>query len=422
MSKHLPTTLAACAALCMTAVACANEAPEVEATFGETEGVPGGDTDGGTEGDTDSPEDYCVQGDGSLDPAISNPVRYQCNGNGGGVLRWEQCGSSDPISLSCGINDQSNVNVVFPPGQDGDPTLNAQICCQPDLFSVVDGDNIADQACIDDCARSACSEAIQMIQDQLDGLATGVGCNQGCVDRSRAGLETWRDFLSENYGDCLNAARFPGLEMTLPNADIDLQVGAVYNGFLDLDCTVAADAVETQISCAENFNPEEEPPESGAWRCDISGLTTLESSASPPQTSSSLVRGTVTYSRGECPGGGSSCWFQVDELALSSLPASTFLGELRSGSFELAYPMFGSYDTATDDGTSAEKMMGLDVSMEAKPSASPDYADYDFRLKNTQSADIEVGTGFIEFDDVVFEWATGHKIILDATSTGCVKL
>lgn len=401
----------------MTAVACANEAPDVEATFGDTEGPPPDDT----AGDTDSPEDYCVQGDGSLDPAVSNPVRYQCNGNGGGVLRWEQCGSSDPISLSCGINDQSNVNVVFPPGQGGDPTLNAQICCQEDLLSEVNGEDIATEACIDDCARSVCSEAIQMIQDRLDGLAAGNGCNQNCVDRSRAGLETWRDFLSENYGDCLNAARNPGFEMTLPNADIDLQLGAVYNGFLDLDCTIAADAVETTNSCAENFNPEEEPPESGAWRCDISGLTTLESSASPPQTSSSLVRGTVTYSRGECPSE-SSCWFQVDELALSSLPVSSFLGELSSGSFELAYPTFGSYDTATDEGTSAEKMMGLDVSMKAKPSAAQEYENYDFRLKNTKSADIDVGKGFIEFDDVVFEWATGHKIILDATSTGCVQL
>jgi hypothetical protein len=69
MLKRLMNTLAACATLCMTAVACANEAPDVEATFGDTEGPPPDDT----AGDTDSPEDYCVQGDGSLDPAVSNP-------------------------------------------------------------------------------------------------------------------------------------------------------------------------------------------------------------------------------------------------------------------------------------------------------------------------------------------------------------
>jgi len=401
----------------MTATACSNEVPEVEATFGGTEGPPVGET----EGDTDAPEDYCVQGDGSLDPSISNPVRYECNGNGGGVLRWTQCGSSDPISLSCGINDESNVNVVFPPVQGGDPTLDAQICCQEDLLSEMNGDVIANQACIDDCARSACNEAIRMIQEEIDDLSAGGGCNQNCVDRSRAGLETWRDYLSENYDLCLDAASNAGFEMTLPNADIDLQLGAVYDGFLDLDCTIAADAVETQTSCAENFNPEETAPESGGWSCDISGLTTLEGGGTSGQTSSSTVTGTVTYSRGECPGE-SSCWFQVDELSLSSGQASSFKGELRSGSFELAYPTFGSYDTATDEGTSAVKMMGLDVSMRAKPNGSNSYTNYDFWLKNTKPADIEVGTGFIEFDDVAFGWLTGDTLILDVTSTSCVKL
>lgn len=416
MTQRLATSLTACLALCAP-LACANEAPDVEATFGDTEGPPPDDTDS----DTDAPEDYCVQGDGSLDPAVSSPVRYQCNGNGGGVLRWEQCGQADPPSLDCGIEGDNDVDVVFPPPQGGDPDLNAQICCESDLLNVPNGPEVAEEACIDDCARAACNEAIRLIQEEIDELEAGFGCTQACVDRSRAGLTTWRDFLVENYSDCLTAARSPGLEMILPNADIDLQVGAVYNGTLDLDCTITADPVESQDACSENFNPEESALEGSGWTCGVSGFATLEEGEKGRRTTTTTtVDGTMAFRVGDC-GTDDDCWYQVNSLDLDADPVSGTDGALRWGVAELAYPLFGRYDTTTSVGTAPELMAGLDASVYVYPAGGRP-AQYDLRVKNSKTGDVVLTAGSFEFKALVFEWSTGEVVTLEVDTTTCTKL
>ena len=98
---------------------CANELPDVEATFG-TGGPPsgtGGETAGSADntGNSDQPEDFCVQAGGELGPEVANPVLYQCQGQGGGQLTWLQCGAL----LGCGEEPGiTEVEIVFPPEED----------------------------------------------------------------------------------------------------------------------------------------------------------------------------------------------------------------------------------------------------------------------------------------------------------------
>lgn len=410
---------------------CSNEIPQVEATFG-TAGPPGpGDTD--TDADTGADtgtgggggfEDYCLPGDGLENPDVENPVRYQCQGQGGGVLAWQQCGSADPVSLACDINDDSEVEVEFPPDPndpDANPDLNAQACCEPGLLDAQDGEEFAETACIEDCARAACNEAIREIQGRLDGLEPDAVCGDACVGRTRSALETWRDFLVANYDDCLGAARNPGFPMILPNADITDGIGAVYNGTLDLDCAVTADPVETQDSCTDNFNPEEEPPEGSGWACDVSGFATLEQGEGKRRTTTTTaVGGTMEFRVGDCAGQQADCWYQVDAMDLSADPVTSEEGTLRWGVSELAYPLFGRYSRSDNKGTAPYLQLGLDASVYLLSGGKSER--FGVRMKNSKAAGVKVRKGFFDFGKVVFDWSSGERVSLKIATDSCSKI
>ena len=400
-----------------------NETDEVEGSFGETEAPPPGpgDTESSGGSDTDGSEfnEVCLFGDAADQPEVDNPVRYLCNGNGGGELRWLQCGQADPLNLGCDIDNQSDVDVEFPPDPndpDADPDLDAQVCCEPGLLNLPDGETIADAACIEDCARAACNETIRILDDRLDGLAPGGGCNANCTDRTRAALTTWRDYLVENYEDCLGSARNPDFDLFLPNADIPLQLGAAYDAVLELDCAITADPVETQTSCEENFNPEDGAEGSG-WECGVSGFATYVAEESSTTTT---VDGTMAFRVGDC-GTASDCWYQVNALDLDADPVSSSDGTLRWGTSELAYPLFGRYDTSTDEGTAPKLMLGLDASAYILPQGGQPAA-YDVRIKNSEATDVEVAPGSFTLGEAVFAWSSGERLILRFETVNCLTL
>ncbi len=385
---------------------CANEVPDVEATFG-TDGLPPVGTEGDSSGGG-SPVEFCVQGDGSISPEVENPVRYQCNGQGGGELTWLQCGGL----IDCGEEaGNEEVVAVFPPVEGDD--LNAQACCEPST-----DEEFTTDACLDDCARASCNEVIRRLEDRLAGdPPAGCPVVVGCVDRYEASLETWINFLRENYGDCLDAARFPDLPLILPNADVEQATGAAYNAVLTLDCTVDADAVESEDACTENENPELAELEGTEWTCGVTGFATLEEGR---DTTTTTVSGTVSYRRGDC-NGASECWFQVNELDLTADPVTGVDGTLRSGTSGLGYPVFGSYDTSSNEGSAGKLMLGMDTKVKVKP-VGGHVSQYDVRIKNSEPTGFRVEKGFFAMKKADFSWSTGEDVRVEVTSTSCTQI
>jgi len=386
-----------------TAAACNNsQVPDTQATFGtggsSSDGSSPDESGAGTESDT-MPDPQCWP-----EEELINPVLWQCEGVGEGVFTFLACDSLQGCSSPS--EETVELSIDFPTEDPDAPNVRA--CCIENALP-----NALASACIDDCARAACSLALENLEDQLAAGAP-TGCVLGCETRFTSSLTAWIDFLRANFDDCLTAAVEPDLTLIFPNADVEQALGAAFDAVLDIDCTNTVVLASTQEACEEPENPLPVPPEAQEWGCSVFGFAQAGSGS---QTDSTPIHGSVRYQRGECVG--DPCWFQVDEFDLYADDFSSGLYGMDAAVAHLAYPAFGSYKEGDDsEGSVGPRMLGLNVSLKATTSGGPP-VPYAFSLKNSSSVDLTIKEGSFKMEGADFAWPTGEWLALTVYTSSC---
>lgn len=380
------------------AAAChSNDVPEHEPTLVT---VTSGDDDGadanpesneGADETTAGPTAQCWPNHSPDDPAL-----YQCIGIGMGDLHWEEYALSwKAASLA------EPVVIEFPPQQPDEP--NVQACCESDAVTPA-----VTIGCIEDCARAACNVALERLAAKL--AAPPDLCSGACLDRFADTLTTWISFIEANYDDCLQVARGEAGLLKLPDpasASDLVPTGAGRLAELTLACTMDAAQLpyETDATC------ETSPNEPSAvtwedWSCpEILGEVEIGGTLG---TEWAPVTGSATLRRGICSTA-EPCWFAIERLELEATsPSRPEHGDVHTTA-SLAYQGFGRYDDATDVGTIATGMLGLDVTMTdgerpELPTRTAAPPAFSFAIANSDTALVDLGDGTLQIVDAWFAW------------------
>jgi len=385
--------------------------PPVEPTIGSA-GSDGGAsaTDGGADGTAGAdetgvpPVEVCWPWS---EETPEDTVLHECVGTAVGTLTWQEC------AIPCPNAKSKAVQVLFPEDPMMDPPEGwewggAQACCDANAL-----DPEVDGGCVSDCARAACTRALDDLIAKRAGDPPD-GCGGNCQERFEFTLDTWIAYLQEHYDDCLTIGTIPGATFGFPNPAQDWGLGAGENAILTIECALDEAIAHTEIGpdCTESLNPPAAAAQGQRWTCDLVGNVQLEGPEGPGQ---SPLEGTVTYREGLCSS--DPCWMNIESLELS---AEDFSGGAYSGvDMEASLsPWSGFSLISSGTATLAPLMFGLDVTLtgtlpQQRPSPSS------FTMVATDTTTMKTSQGSFEIENAIFAWDDGHKVTITTDPASC---
>ena len=224
--------------------------------------VPEWDPDGMEAGETGIPTPvgcWELEGDELVDPTL-----FQCVGEAEGELKFFACkalgGCTGSVAGVCNYANAAEWTVdsvtagpyPFPPTPPNTEP-NSRVCCET---ATALGD--AQDACAIDCARAACTEALDALKFELaDHLANPeFGCGvDPCKSRVETGLTLWINHLEANYDECVNKA-LDNLPFVFPNPDVEAGLGALACARLQINCVLddETEPYDLNQTCATSEN------------------------------------------------------------------------------------------------------------------------------------------------------------------------
>jgi len=149
------------------------------------------------------------------------------------------------------------------------------------------------------------------------------------------------------------------------------------------------------------------------YECSFDG----DAEASGPEGNAFTSLAGTAVVRQEAGCTGDSCWFSIDRLELEAagFAEGDYIGrEMRAS---LAYPGFGLVENGSDEGTIAQRMFGLEVTMFGQTPAISS-REFAFKIGNSDSAVFKVAGDQFQIIDAYFAWEE-HDLTISSDIARC---